>query len=324
VPGLWPCFSEARCFTGGEITLKLIALMPVRNEDWCLGLTARAVLMWCDELHILLHRCTDKSFAICQQIQAEVGDRIDWTTSKDEEWREMAHRQILLEHARRRGATHIASIDADEILTGNLITYQQGNGIWIRETIAQLSPGEILNLSWFAMPGRPDRYLVEGPWAGAFIPVAWKDDPRYHWTAREGYDFHHRHPMVTAGNNFVQFVTHGLTQGGLMHLQFCNRRRLAAKDALYQMTEVLRWPGRKTPQELAEMYAKGVHGSDPEKYACIDVPDSWWAPYADLEPMKDFINEPPWQALECERLWAEHGPEKFAGLDLLGIVGEGK
>jgi hypothetical protein len=40
--------------------MKLIGLMPVRGEDWILGLSARAALMWCDELVILLHSCTDR------------------------------------------------------------------------------------------------------------------------------------------------------------------------------------------------------------------------------------------------------------------------
>ena len=34
--------------------MKLVGIMPVRNEDWCLDLTARAALMWCDELVISL------------------------------------------------------------------------------------------------------------------------------------------------------------------------------------------------------------------------------------------------------------------------------
>jgi hypothetical protein len=302
--------------------VKLINLMPVKNEDWCLGLTAPAALMVCDELVLLLHSCTDHSAEIAENLQQEHGsERVHILIEPDPMWREMQHRQRMLDLARQRGATHIATIDADEILTGNLITYQQGTGIWIRETISQLAPGEILHLPRPAMPGRIDRYLVEGPWAHEAIAVAWKDDPRFHWNAdtRNGYDFHHRNPMVTAGGSFSEFRLE--LEPGLMHLQFCDRNRLRAKDALYQMTEILRWPGQRTPYELAQMYGNGVHGSDPQKYACLDVPDSWWAPYRDLMGYLHLDAEP-WQKAECERLWREHGLEKFAGLDLLGVVGE--
>jgi hypothetical protein len=310
-------------FTGGKKEVKLIALMPVRNEDWCVGLTARAVLMWCDELICLLHNCTDRSAEILIEINQP--ERLHIFRDLSPEWTEMRHRQMLLDAARIHGATHIATIDADEILTGNLIDSCEP---WetvrdIRDTIEELAPGEILHLPRLAMPGRTDRYLVEGPWAHEAIAVAWKDDPRFHWNAdtRKGYDFHHRNPMVTAGASFSQFRLE--LEPGLMHLQFCDRNRLRAKDALYQMTEILRWPGQRTPYELAQMYGNGVHGSDPQKYACLDVPDSWWAPYRDLMGYLHLDAEP-WQKAECERLWREHGPEKFAGLDLLGIVGEGK
>lgn len=46
------------------LAVKLICTIPVRNEAWCLGLTLRAVLMWCDEVIVLLHCCTDATEAI--------------------------------------------------------------------------------------------------------------------------------------------------------------------------------------------------------------------------------------------------------------------
>ena len=53
--------------------MKLIGLMPVRNETWCLGLTLRAALMWCDEMVVWLHACTDDSKRITQDIAKETG-----------------------------------------------------------------------------------------------------------------------------------------------------------------------------------------------------------------------------------------------------------
>ena len=35
--------------------MRLIAIMPCRNSDWILGLTARAALLWCDGIAILNH-----------------------------------------------------------------------------------------------------------------------------------------------------------------------------------------------------------------------------------------------------------------------------
>src|SRR5580658_3305586 len=95
--------------------------MPVRNEAWVLGLSARVALMWCDELVILLHACTDATSDIVRGLIQEFSERINPIWDRDPTWDEMAHRQTMLESARWCGATHIAIIDADEVLTGNLI-----------------------------------------------------------------------------------------------------------------------------------------------------------------------------------------------------------
>ena len=98
--------------------MKLVGIMPVRNEDWCLDLTARAALMWCDELVISLHACTDESSEIAQAVSAEHSGLVTLQLGPlTSEWPEMAHRQELLLAARAQGATHVAIIDADEILT---------------------------------------------------------------------------------------------------------------------------------------------------------------------------------------------------------------
>lgn len=314
--------------------MKLIGLMPVRNEDWVLGLTARAALMWCDGLVILDHASTDHTGQILNQLVNEFRERVSIIDDSDPTWHEMNHRQRLLDAARKEGATHITTVDADELLTGNLL----GS---IREMIEDLGAGDILRLPWLAM-GAPfyydietkdDQYpywnwpvyLTEGPWAGSLITMAFKDDVRFHWSAevRDGYDFHRRHPLVKgASKNYITFndprEVWG-SRGGLLHLQFLSRRRLRAKQALYQMVETLRWPGRSTAAELAEMYGRAVHGSSLSNFKFRLCDWDWLEPYRDLLQYLD-VDAEPWQEAECKRLVAEHGREKFAGLDLFGVV----
>src|SRR5882724_9073912 len=126
--------------------MKLIGIMPVRNEQWCLGLTARVALMWCDRIVILLHACTDESANIIQTIRAEHPDRVVVRTHRHESWTEMAHRQQMLEIARGTDATHIAIIDADELLTANLLGLIRGH-------VEQLPPGVMLMLPGYNLRG---------------------------------------------------------------------------------------------------------------------------------------------------------------------------
>lgn len=290
--------------------MKLIAIMPARNEEWCLGLSARAALMWADEVIVLDHASSDRT----PEILSEIHERLSWFHVSDEDWLEMSHRQRLLECARARGATHIAIVDADEVLTGNLLST-------IRETInIQTMHGFIVNVPWLCLPRGIDRVVTGASYWGERqnVCIAFKDREDFHWSSagRGGYDFHHRPPMATGDRSFVNALRP--ESGGLMHLQFLSYERLRAKQALYQMTEVLRWPGRTKPSELAAMYGRAVLESEPSACQTRAVPAEWWDPYRPLLKYLH-VDAEPWQKKEVARLIAEHGREKFAGLNLFGL-----
>ena len=125
------------------------------------------------ELVILNHASTDGTARIINELGAEYKDRIVSLGHGRTEWDEMSDRQWLLGFARANGgetgATHIALIDADEILTGNLV----GS---IREHVAALSLGEMLTLPLYNLRGGLHRYhLNEHLGTKRTISVAFKD-----------------------------------------------------------------------------------------------------------------------------------------------------
>jgi hypothetical protein len=298
--------------------MKLVALMPVRNEDWVLGLTLRALLMWVDAVVVLLHSCTDGSGDIVEQVMRENDRGRVIVLRESGEWEEMRHRQKMLDWARTAGATHIAMVDADEILTGNLL-------LGVRNMIDSYGPmNQILQLPWVCLARGIDRYYAAGPWYNCWVSTAFADAPDLHWSSesRGGYDFHHREPMgraLTAYRPIQQAPLPDRHGGGLLHLQFLSERRLRAKQALYKMTEVIRWPGRDPVQAINARYNLAVYGSDPSKGICFSCPIGWWAPYAPLMKHLD-IAAVPWQEEQIRRLIAQHGIEKFRGLDLFGTI----
>ncbi len=278
--------------------MRLIGVMPCRNEAWVCGLSTRVALRFCDELVCLNHASTDNTAEILADVQG-----VHVINEPDPLWAEMSHRQRLLEAARERGATHIAIIDADEVLTANLQPY-------IRDWVEGLVPGTYLRLGMPCMRGIYE-YQTNDIWGRAVVTAAFADSPDLHWKAAEGYDFHHREPYGSKQGAAVH-----REHGGVMHLQFAHRRRLLAKHALYQMTETLRWPGRRTPAQLAQLYSLA-----PELYGIHTVfcPGEWWDGYQPLMRYLDLTSEP-WQEAEVRRLWAAHGPQVFAGLNLFGLV----
>ncbi len=291
--------------------MKLIGCMPVKNEDWILGLSARVALSWCDELLILLNDCTDRSLGITAELADEYERRLDFAMVPGW-WDEMQHRQKLIDHARRRGASHIALIDADEILTGNLAPSK------VRFWIESMSEGTMFTLPLYNLRGGMYRYHSNGLWGGGAIGLAFKDEPRLHW---KGDRFHHRQPMGRAHWNHFQPLERG--EGGVMHLWGVSEPRLLAKHALYKVTERLRWPEKDVAQidRYYSMCVNGEKDGEPAGWTFDTAPASWWTPYAHWLKYLNFedTEHEPWQAIEVRRLVAEHGRAQFAGLDLFGV-----
>jgi hypothetical protein len=310
--------------------MKLVGLMPVRNEAWCLGLTLRAALMWCDEVLVLLHACTDQSKRIVVETSLEFPDRVWWIEKADGKWDEMGHRQEMLDCVRPEcGATHIAIVDADEILTGNLLESNGGYPL-IRRTVANMPKGSCLQLPMCQLRGSLDRYHANGIWGNRWLSVAFQDDPRLRWS---GDKFHSREPEYPGGGKLRPYQPIKQGQGGSFHLWGVSERRLKAKHALYKCVERLRWPAKATveiereynlwrsPHDCSVKY--GLQPAWALEWTFANVPAEWWAPYKDLMIRyldQHLENEPLWQEAEVRRLVAEHGAETFKGLDLFGVV----
>ncbi len=268
--------------------------------------------MWADEIVIHNHASTDGTAQIIEDLHQEFPDRVVSWWTMDPTWKEMAHRQKMLDLARENGATHIAYIDDDEVVTGDLVPA-------MRTLIRRLPVGEMLELPWLCLRGSLSWVHNTGLWGDSYVSTAFLDMPlclRWEASGPEKYDFHQRRPL---GYSWIDHRPIAGRSSGLMHLQFVNERRLRAKQALYQMIEVLRWPTRKSPHEVAAPYQRTVahHLNAPGSGA--QVPAYWWEAYSDLMPHLD-VNSEPWQEIECKRLVSEYGRAKFSGLDLFGVV----
>jgi hypothetical protein len=286
--------------------MKLVALMPARNEDWVIGLSLRAALKWCDEIIVLDHASIDRTGEIINEAQAEFAGRVTALRSNDEEWLEMGHRQLLLETARRRGATHCALVDADEVLTGNLLES-------IRTLVAALGPSQLLQIPMRNMHRSIHEHRSDRSAFGhAITTVAFGVSDALSWRDASGYPHHHREPY---GSTSVHRIYPGQMDGGVMHLQFASWRRLLAKHALYKASERLRFP-EKPVAEIDRMYSLA-----PDETGLETTPAKfdWLGPHESEMKYLDLKAEP-WQEAETRRLVAAYGRAAFDGLDLFGIV----
>ncbi len=301
--------------------MKIIGTMSARNEDWCLGLTARAALLWLDDLVILNHASTDSTAAIAGAVALEHPGRVHIIGEEDPVWREMAHRQRMLDVAREHGATHICYIDADEVITGDLLTGDKP----IRGLFNLIPSNNLLQIPWLALRGSIGQVHTSGPWSdGQNASFGFVDDPKLGWSSelRGGYDFHHRQPMGKFMAPWTPLGMMGPRRSGLMHLQFVSGKRLRAKQYLYQLTERLRWPDREPVDVVRKRYSLAVYGqTEPTTTPAPGLGPApvaqWWSPYVEL--MRHFKpTAEPWQLAECAKIREAH-PGIEQGLDDFGL-----
>lgn len=283
--------------------MQLIGLMLARSEDWIIGLSSRAALEWVDHLIVLDHCSVDLTREILETVSHASGRLtiLDWKDAG--KWDEMSARQATLNKARELGASHIAIIDADEILTANLIPK-------IRKTVEQLRPAQILNVAMIPVWNDPWHYRNDrSVWCRSWVSLAFADHSDLAWKpAEDGYHHHHRMPYGVS-----DIVHAGVHRGeGVMHLQFCNKRRLLAKHILYRMTDHLRWPGREPVAQLNSKYDEAL---DERGINLTPCSPAWWDGY---DPSLIKLDGIPWQEAEVQRLISVHGRKKFQGLDLKG------
>ena len=282
--------------------MNLIALTPVRNEAWILGASLRQTLKWCDEVIVLAHCCTDSTVDIVIDVAEEHAGRVHLIVEDNPNWAEMDHRQRLLEEARKRRASHIAIVDADEILTENAIP-------GVRDRIGWLRPGDCANVGMPCIWRSLEQYRTDpGIWANrSDLSLAFADHPNLRWQRDNGYDHHHRYPHGSVRTDIGHTI-----HGGVMHLQWASWRRLVAKQTWYQMMEVVKYP-EKSPRDIASDYSRAM---DEKNLRLSSVPAEWWD-----ETLKRYIDlaAASWHERECERLLSVYGAARFAGLNLANL-----
>ncbi len=288
--------------------MKIVALMKVRNEQWVLRASLPAILRAVDEVVILDHCSTDATPEIIRETARAHPGRVHALRDDNPVWAEADLRQRMVDAARSIGGTHLAPIDADEILSANLLPR-------FRALYAELARAQSLWLPWIPLwrslhEWRDDNSI----WSRGRMLIAFRDAPHIRFRPRhDGYDIHVRIPPECRDHTLDP--VHLMQGGGLLHLQFAHRRRLIAKAAWYKMNETIRYPRRSTPEQLEAKYNPAVDETGLRLSRCDPA---WWAEYEDLLPLIDLEDEP-WHAAECRRLWSEHGGERFQGLRLWGV-----
>lgn len=241
--------------------MRVIALMPVKNEEWVLPVTLPALQNYIDDLIVLDDSASDKSASLVRKFGGTVltqeGGATDYSS----------FRSRLLNAGRNKNGTHFVWLDADEAFSSNFLTT-------FRRRLGVMSSGSALLLNWICLWKSPYRMRFDNSvWVRNFKDFVFCDDGSSDFP--QVTDHEPRTPVYRSRSNLKRIKT---TEGVVLHFQFVPFQRFLAKQAYVQCREVITW--KRDPKLVNSQYRIT---KDSEGIKCIPIPSSWIREFEGLD-----------------------------------------
>lgn len=280
--------------------MKIIALLPLKNESWILETYLGCMSKVADEIIILDDNSTDDSVLIARRNPKvkiffladyiQDGNYVDFSK----------RRQCLLDLGRKAGGTHFILLDADEIFSSNFIPIA-------KEKILSLLPGEKIFMPWVTLWKSTNEYIVGGSvWAMSYKDFIVCDSPEIFFEKR------FIHEDRTPGIN-KKIIKIPVNQGVVLHFQFVDWNRNQLKQALYRCSELIE--GTRDAKRINISYAYTL---DSDEIKVMPVFKEW---IYNKDSIKYYITDTTndWRFIELLKLFNKYGIEFFEPLQVWHI-----
>jgi|SaaInlStandDraft_4_1057021.scaffolds.fasta_scaffold23998_2 glycosyltransferase involved in cell wall biosynthesis len=282
--------------------MKIIALMPVKNEEWILPYSLQSLSNIADEIIAIDDDSTDDSKKIIQDFGGIVLPNNKKQFYGCTSYSEYNMRQQLLEEGRKRGGTHFICIDADEIFT----TPFQKN---VSPLLSQLKPGHKLSFPWITLWKHTRFYRNDqSPWSNLYKDFIFHDDKKSNYKLEHEL-FINRTPLENASNNVS---TVPIDMGAVLHFQFVPWIKTEIKQAWYRCLEHL-----KTPNQAFLINQKYSISLDNKMVQLKEVPSAWTENMNIPEDLASISYT--WQLDEIFKIFDHHNIQFFEPLQIWHI-----
>ena len=276
----------------------LFALIPVYNDEWVIGFSARAALRWCDGIVLLDRGSTDRSMDIIQEIASDHPDQVSILIDYNKDKKDSEILEPMLREAEEKGATHIVVLSAHEILSSNLFR--------IRDEILGFPEGNAFRIPYIRCWKGFDFHRTDRPfWGGQLIPFAFRSSPTFHYKSSSGSE------RLPWGPQWIQTSPVREDQGGLLDLENVFWRRSRAKYYWKEMQRVIKKPDWK------RKVASGICMLDEANMKIAPIREEWWDGYTDIIGNID-MSEISFYEKEVTRLIERHGSHPFSDIHMPG------
>lgn len=216
--------------------MKIITLLPVKNESWILRFSLKNFSLFSDAIIILDDGSTDN----LHEIIKEFPKVISIPFSQKEELVDMSlRRSILLKAGRKEGGTHFIFLDADETLSEDF-------ALSIRKYLEPMKIGETLTLPWILISKKEESFIFESKQKTNYKDFIFCDDMTSMFQKQLLSEA--RTPGDVAKRTPIPFES-----GYVLHFQNIAPKRNQYKQAWYRCNELLE--GKKSPRKINLTYA---------------------------------------------------------------------
>lgn len=274
--------------------MKVIALLPVRNEAWVLRHSLPCLSTLCDVVLVSDQNSEDASREICREFA-----NVEVIASRDAQICEQA-RWALWDAARSYdGRNLIWCTDADELVSPRLALD------WLARSREALAPGDVVECRYYHVWDAPDRYRDSvPPYVPYWKPVAVVDDRRIDYARTRSLPLHEERVPVAADARRARAA--GVP---VLHLQWLLPARTQMRQAWYRCREWMH--GERSAHEINLQYVFTLPRS---RVRTAPVPHDW---VADVTfPDLSIDREVTWQEREVLDWFADKGPAFFEPLEI--------
>jgi hypothetical protein len=274
--------------------MKVIAMVPTRNEDWVIEHSLACLSGFCDVVLIGDRQSEDRTREICGRFpKAVIVDAPMESRIREQRWQ-------LLDAARGYdGHNLLWATDADELLSPSAAAAFLG-----REA-HRLTPGTALECRYYHLWNRPDRYRDDlSYYAPQWKQIAFVDDRRSDFDRSNAMALHEPRVPACADAPIVQAASLHL-----LHLQWVIPARNQMKQAWYRCREWL--DGGRSAATINDHYATTFPDTRARTTA---VPREWIADLTLPDPSADRAQS--WHLRDILGWFDEYGIEHFEPLEI--------
>lgn len=269
--------------------MKIIALLPVKNEEWILKETLSRLNNFCDQIIIGDQNSTDNSINIYKEFEkVEVIENNNKFHNNNIRWK-------LLDKAREKFGINnlIICIDADEIINPKVIDN-------IKEKLIDNNKAISFSFPWIQLWGNLNKYRIDSVWNNNYKSIIFFDNGNVEYKKEFVLNDH-------TGRIPVCDLDIKLNKFPLFHLQYLNLARSKIKQVWYKCSELLE---DNDPKKINYKYSV----SSEEGIILKNVPEEWIKILP--KTYEDYFLKKDWRFKDIIDWFNKYGIKHFEALDI--------